>query len=475
MAVIKFYNTLTREKDIFTPLREGAVGMYNCGPTVYNYAHIGNLRAYVFADVLRKTLEYGGYEVTQIINITDVGHLVSDEDEGEDKMEKGAAREGKTAQEIAEFYTKSFYEDLAKLNIQPATRYTKATEHIPEQITLIQRLEEKGFTYQTGDGIYFDTAKFPDYGKLALLDIEGLRSGARVEENEEKRNPTDFALWKFSKPEDQRQQEWPSPWGIGFPGWHIECSAMAMKYLGETFDIHTGGIDHIPVHHTNEIAQAECATGKKFVNYWMHSGFVNIEGGKMAKSAGNFVRMATLEEKGISPLAYRYWLLTAHYRKTINFTWETVEGAQTALTKLYEAFFSYEGENGKPNEEYLEKFTSFLDEDLETAGAVASLWDLVKDENVSPADKKATMLEYEKILGLGFGFSKEKLASLGIKLDKTLSAGDIPEKIQKLLEERKTARQEKNWKRSDEIRDEISGLGYSVKDEKSGGQIIIPV
>ncbi|MCX6735478.1 MAG: cysteine--tRNA ligase [Candidatus Parcubacteria bacterium] len=475
MAVIQFYNTLTREKDIFIPLREGAVGMYNCGPTVYNYAHIGNLRAYVFADILRKTLEYHRYKVTQIVNITDVGHLVSDEDEGEDKMEKGAAREGKTAQEIAEFYTKSFYEDLTKLNIQPATRYTKATEHIPEQIALIQKLEEKGFTYATSDGIYFDTEKFPDYGKLALLDIEGLRSGARVEENEEKRNPADFALWKFSKPGEKRQQEWPSPWGIGFPGWHIECSAMAMKYLGETFDIHTGGIDHIPVHHTNEIAQAECATGKKFVNYWMHSGFVNIEGGKMAKSAGNFVRMATLEEKGISPLAYRYWLLTAHYRKTINFTWETVEGAQTALTKLHEIFLNYGNKEGKPDEEYLAKFTSFLDDDLETAEAIASLWDLVKDERISPADKKATMLEYEKILGLGFGFSKEKLSSLGIKLEKTLGVGDVPEEIKKLLGERKKARQEKNWKRSDEIRNEIFGHGYSIKDEKDGEQIIISV
>ncbi len=486
MAVIQFYNTLTREKDIFTPLREGAVGMYNCGPTVYNYAHIGNLRAYVFADILRKTLEYHEYKVTQIINITDVGHLVSDEDEGEDKMEKGAAREGKTAQEIADFYTKSFYEDLAKLNIQPATRYTKATEHIPEQIALIQKLEEKGFTYATSDGIYFDTAKFPDYGKLALLDIEGLRSGARVEENEEKRNPTDFALWKFSNPvrpasvvgygeaREKRQQEWPSPWGIGFPGWHIECSAMAMKYLGETFDIHTGGIDHIPVHHTNEIAQAECATGKKFVNYWMHSGFVNIEGGKMAKSADNFVRMATLEEKGISPLAYRYWLLTAHYRKTINFTWETVEGAQTALTKLHEIFLNYGSEEGKPNDKYLSKFTSFLNDDMETAGAIASLWDLIKDENITPADKRATMMEYEKILGIGFGFSKEKLASLGIKLEKTISKEDIPEEIKKLLEERKNARQEKNWKRSDEIRDEIAGLGYSIKDEKDGEQILLP-
>jgi len=409
----------------------------------------------------------------QIVNITDVGHLVSDEDDGEDKMEKGAAREGKTAQEIAEFYTTSFYEDLAKLNIQTASRYTKATEHIPEQITLIQKLEEKGFTYNTRDGIYFDTAKFPDYGKLAQLDIEGLRSGARVEENEEKRNPTDFALWKFSKPEDKRQQEWLSPWGVGFPGWHIECSAMAMKYLGETFDIHTGGIDHIPVHHTNEIAQAECATGKKFVNYWMHSGFVNIEGGKMAKSAGNFVRMANLEEKGISPLAYRYWLLTAHYQKTINFTWDSVEAAQTALQKLQGIFLNYKEKNGKPNKEYLAKFESFMEDNLETAGIIASLWDLTKDSSVLPEDKRATMLEYEKILGLGFGWNTEKLTAFGIKIESVIIAKDIPDNIKKLLEERKVARTEKNWRQSDEIRDEINREGYSIKDEKNGEQILI--
>jgi cysteinyl-tRNA synthetase len=292
---LEFYNTLTKQKEFFAPLRDGAVSMYNCGPTVYNYAHIGNLRSYVFADVLRRAFEYNGLAVTQIINLTDVGHLTGDRDEGEDKMEKGALREGKTAKDISEFYTKAFFEDLAKLNIEKADRYPKATEHIEEQISLIKKLEEKGFAYVLEDGVYFDTAKFPKYGDLAQLDLVGQKEGARVEANTEKRNPADFTLWKFSKPEEKRQQEWPSPWGTGFPGWHIECSAMSMKYLGETFDIHTGGIDHIPVHHTNEIAQAEAATGKKFVNLWMHHGFVNIEGGKMAKSADNFVRMKSLE------------------------------------------------------------------------------------------------------------------------------------------------------------------------------------
>jgi len=345
----------------------------------------------------------------------------------------------------------------------------KATEHISEQIALVQTLEEKNFTYRTSDGIYFDTSKFSDYGKLARLDIGGLKSGARVEENEEKRNRTDFALWKFSKPEEKRQQEWPSPWGVGFPGWHIECSAMAMKYLGETFDIHTGGIDHIPVHHTNEIAQAECATEKKFVNYWMHSGHVIIGGEKMAKASGNFVRMATLEEKGISPLSYRYWLLQAHYRKTINFTREAVEGAQTALFLLHSAFSSFEETGGKPNGEYLAKFSSSLEDDLETAGAVALLWELMKDDSVSGENKRATILEFEKVLGLGFGWDQEKLSSFGIPVK--AEHVEIPDEIKNLLEERNIARAEKNWKRSDEIRDEIAEMGYKVSDGSGGASI----
>ena len=434
--------------------------MYNCGPTVYHYAHIGNLRAYVFADILRKTLEYNGYDVTQIINITDVGHLVSDEDEGEDKMEKGAAREGKTAQEIAKFYTDAFYADLAKLNIQPATRYTKATDHIPEQIALIQKLEEKGFTYKTSDGIYFDTAKFPDYGKLARLDIAGLHEGARVETNEEKKNRTDFALWKFSKENEHRQQEWPSPFGIGFPGWHLECSAMSMKYLGDTFDIHTGGIDHIPVHHTNEIAQAECATGKKFVNYWMHSGFVNIEGGKMAKSAGNFVRMATLEEKGISPLAYRYWLLTAHYRKTINFTWEAVEGAQTSLERLRQKISKIQKSSWQKTEKPLAfdfSVENIMNDDLDTPTLLANVHEIADSQDYDPSDKIKAIREADKILGLKlFDYTEQG------------AIADIPPEIQSLIEERKTARAEKNWKRSDEIRDKIAQMGYKLTDSNEG-------
>ncbi len=460
---LKFYNTLTKKKEEFIPLQAGKVGMYNCGPTVYNYAHIGNLRAYVFADVLRRTLEYRGYKVTQIVNITDVGHLVSDADEGEDKMEKGARLAGKTAGEIAEFYTNAFFDDLTKLNIQKAGAYPKATEHIPEQIALIQKLEEKSYTYQTSDGIYFDTAKFPRYGEFAGLNIEGQHEGARVEANPEKRNSADFALWKFSGGE-KRQQEWDSPWGVGFPGWHIECSAMSMKYLGETFDIHTGGIDHIPVHHTNEIAQSECATGKRFANYWLHSGFVNIEGGKMAKSEENFIRLATLEEKGISPLAYRYWLLTAHYSKTINFTWEAVEGAQTALIKLHELFRSFKDEDGAPDTEYLARFAEAIDDDLDTPRTIALLWELIKDPGTQ--NKKATMLEFDKVLGLGFSPGK-----LLATVRENISVEDTPIIIKNLLLEREIARKNKNWQKSDDLRDEIERMGYKVIDTDNGVKI----
>lgn len=467
MSLVLF-NTLTKEKELFVPLSAGKVGMYNCGPTVYNFAHIGNLRAYVFADILRRTLEHDGYEVTQIINITDVGHLVSDSDEGEDKMEKGARLAGKTAQEIAEFYMEVFFEDLKKLNIQKATAYPRATEHIVEQIALIKKLEAKGFTYKTSDGVYFDTAKFPRYGDFAGLNIEGQKEGTRVESNPEKRSPTDFALWKFSGSE-KRQQEWSSPWGIGFPGWHIECSAMSMKYLGETFDIHTGGIDHIPVHHTNEIAQSECATGKKFANFWLHSGFVNVEGGKMAKSEENFIRLETLEERGISPLAYRYWLLSAHYSKTVNFTWETLEGAQTALKKLHEIFRNLEDKKAEVNSEYLARFSEALNDDLDTPKVIALLFELLKDSEVK--NKRAIMLEFDTILGLGFSMSKKELETHGIKSQIELSTNDTPILIQNLLLEREIARKNKNWRKSDELRDEIAKMGYKVTDTDEGTRV----
>ncbi|MBU2542036.1 cysteine--tRNA ligase, partial [Patescibacteria group bacterium] len=353
--MLKLYNTLSRKKEEFTPLKKGLfkskeVGLYTCGPTVYNYAHIGNLRSYVFEDILKRTLEYNKYKVKHVMNITDVGHLTSDADEGEDKMEKGAKREGKTAWEIAEFYTQAFKSNLHDLNIEEPNIWCKATDHIPEQIKLVQKLIEKGVTYETSDGIYFDTTKIDDYGKMANLKNQKLKAGERVDMGE-KKNTTDFSLWKWSSrhselhPErptgsegslssPKRQMEWKAFGRMGFPGWHLECSAMATKYLGEQFDIHCGGIDHIPVHHTNEIAQSETATGKKpWVKYWLHNEFLNMANpstgaqGKMAKSAGNFITLDTLKTHNINPLAYRYFLLQTHYRKQLSFSWEALEAA----------------------------------------------------------------------------------------------------------------------------------------------------
>ncbi|HYC83523.1 MAG TPA: cysteine--tRNA ligase, partial [Candidatus Paceibacterota bacterium] len=330
--MISLTNTLTRRKEEFEPIAPGRVGIYSCGPTVYHYVHIGNLRSFLLSDLARRIFEYDGYEVRQVINITDVGHLAGDSDEGEDKIEREAKKTGRTAEEIAAFYTEAFFADLKALNIKTeSTVFPKASEHIAEQLEIIKVLEAKGHTYRTSDGIYFDTSRFDAYGELARLDTEGLKAGARIEVNPEKRNPADFALWKFSPAGGKRQQEWESPWGIGFPGWHIECSAMSMKYLGKHFDIHTGGIDLAFPHHSNERAQSECATGQTFANVWLHGEFVNIASEKMSKSLGNVYRLADLEEKGFSPLAYRYWLLTAHYRSLVNFTWEALAGAQTAL------------------------------------------------------------------------------------------------------------------------------------------------
>ncbi|MEK7477956.1 MAG: cysteine--tRNA ligase [Patescibacteria group bacterium] len=457
---IKLYNTLTRAKEDFKPIHEGEVGLYSCGPTVYQYAHIGNMRSYVFSDILKRVLEYNGFLVKQVINITDVGHLVGDLDEGEDKVEQSAAKEDKTAKEIADFYLTSYRDDLVKMNIKiVGTIFPKATEHIQEQINLIKILEEKGFTYRTSDGIYFDTSLYPKYTELAQLDLAGLKEGARVKVNPEKKNPTDFALWKFSQPEEHRQQEWNSSWGIGWPGWHVECSAMSMKYLGSHFDIHTGGIDHIPVHHTNERAQSECATGEPVVNYWLHNGFIMVEGEKMAKSLGNFYRLADLAAKGFTPLAYRYWLLTANYRQTVNFTWEALGAAQTAYKKLINQLSEIKSDTeiGSVSASYNEQFLSFIDDDLNTAGGIALLWDMFKDKNLSDEDKLATTFKWDEVLGL--------------KLRESLVPIEVPGSVRKLVDEREEARQNKDYTKSDELREEIRGLGYSVEDTDRGPKI----
>lgn len=459
MAIKKdifLYNTKGRTKEKFVPLHSDEVRMYHCGPTVYNYAHIGNLRAYVFADILRRTFEWSGYAVKQVINITDVGHLVSDADDGQDKMQKGAQREGKTAWDIAKFYESAFKEDLSILNIKTeGTQFPRATEYIQEQIELVRTLEQKGYTYKTSDGIYFDTSKFERYADFAKLDIKGMQEGARVAVNDEKKNTTDFALWKFSPTNEKRDMEWESPWGIGFPGWHIECSAMSEKLLETPFDIHTGGIDHIPVHHTNEIAQSECASEHEYVHYWMHVNFLNIKDGKMAKSGDNFIRLQTLIDRGISPVAYRYWLLTSHYRSTVDFSFEAIEAAQTALNRLYDAYLSLGDTSGEINTSVVEKCKESANDDLNTAEVIAHVWEYVKSTD-NNKNKKATLDELDKILGLNFSLQKK---------------GAVPEEIITLAEARLLSRANKDWAESDRIREEIEAKGFNIKDTGDQYQI----
>ena len=462
MNKIFLYNTLGREKQEFIPLNQANVGMYCCGPTVYNFAHIGNLRSYFFEDILKRVLLYNGYEVTHVINITDVGHLVSDDDEGEDKMEKGSKREGKSVWEIADFYADAFIKDITDLNILLPTNWCKATDYIKEQISLIECLEKKGFTYKTSDGVYFNTSKFPEYGKLALLDVEGLEEGKRISFSDEKKNKTDFALWKFSPEGQKRQMEWDSPWGVGFPGWHIECSAMSMKFLGETFDIHCGGIDHIPIHHTNEIAQAEACTGKPFVKYWLHGEFLIEEKGKMSKSKEEFLRLPVLIEKGYSPMDYRYFLLMTHYRKKIKFSFENLDAARNGMKNLKEKIsevknlFSEKEVQSDKTAEYKNKFTGSINDDLNVSEGLALLWDVLKNDNLKPGEKIFLINDFDKVLGLKLG---EVLAE---KEDK------IPQEIYELIEKRKTAKQNKDFKLADTIRAEIKEKGYEVLDKKGG-------
>ncbi|MCH7529795.1 cysteine--tRNA ligase [Patescibacteria group bacterium] len=472
-APLTLFNTLSGKKEVFKPLKGAQVRMYNCGPTVYDYPHIGNFRPYVFTDILRRTLEYNGYTLRQVINITDVGHLTSDADEGEDKVEKKARNEKKRVVDIVKESTKVFFEGLVKLNIKTEnTQFPKASDYIKEQIALIETLEERAYTYETSDGIYFDTSRFPDYGKLGNIDVKGLKSGARVEENKEKKHLTDFALWKFSKPEDKRQQEWDSPWGTGFPGWHIECSAMAMVHLGKQIDIHTGGIDHIPIHHNNEIAQTESITQKQFSQFWVHNEFVTIEGQKIAKSLGNVILIKDVEERGFSPLSVRYWMLGAHYKTPINFTWEALEGAQTALFKLHR-YFSEEWGNtdGIIAASYRSRFSSFINDDLNTPKAIALIWKLVHDENVPQEDKKATLLHFDTVLGLGFSESKQGTLDLLSQYQKNLSNEDTPKKIQNLLKKREIARNEKEWEKADQLRQKIEAGGYKVEDTDGGSKV----
>jgi cysteinyl-tRNA synthetase len=461
---IKLFNTMGREKQVFKPIIPGEVKLYACGPTVYDHAHIGHFRAYTFVDTLVRMLKYNGLKVTHVMNITDVGHLTDDADQGEDKIEKAAKKEGATAWEIAQKYEEEFFDDMEKLNIKKPDIVCKATDHIQDMIELIKRIEKNLYTYKTSDGIYFDTSQLEDYGKLANLDIEGLKEGARVEKNPEKKNPTDFALWKFSPKYKVRHMEWDSPWGKGFPGWHIECTAMSMRYLGEVIDIHTGGIDHIPVHHTNEIAQAQGATMKiEFVNYWLHNNFITIDGEKMSKSKGNFYTMKDIDDRYIDPLALRYLFLTAHYRTQLNFTWDSLHAAESALNTLREHLRILQEENEdeksdiKKIQKYKQKFLEFINDDLNTPEAVALMWKLIREENeIGNKDKHQLILEFDKVFGL-------RLEE--IKLE------EIPKEIHELIEKREKVRKNKKYEEADKIRNKIRKMGYDLQDTKDGVKV----
>lgn len=449
--VLRLYNTMTRKKEEFKPIVPGKVGLYTCGPTVYWFGHVGNFRSYVFSDVLYRVLKLNGYDVNRIINVTDVGHLTSDSDEGDDKIEEAAKKEGKTAKEISEFYFNAFLTDYKKLNLIEPSVWSKVTDHIPEQVKLIETLEEKGYTYKTEDGIYFDTSKFPNYGKLSRKNLDDLEAGKRVDMRD-KKNKSDFALWKFSG-DEERQQEWDSPWGVGFPGWHIECSAMAMKYLGETIDIHTGGIDNMPIHHENEIAQSECATGKKFVNYWMHGGFLNLPGGKMSKSEGKIKTISQLEEDGFDPLAYKLFNYSALYRRPLTWTIEGFEGAQESFKKL-KRLTTELVDDGEKNEEFLKRFSDAINDDLNMPQALAVFWELLRDKDAK--GKYQTVEKMDEVFGLKL-FEKDEI--------------DIPDEIKAIAEERKEARENKDWAKSDELRDKLKDMGWIVEDSKKGYEL----
>ncbi|MGM0432631.1 MAG: cysteine--tRNA ligase [Spirochaetota bacterium] len=460
---IQLYNTMARAVQEFIPLYDSEVKMYACGPTVYNHAHIGNLRTYIFEDILRRVLEYFNYTVTHVMNVTDVGHLVSDNDEGEDKMVKSSRETGRSVYEIADYYTTSFFTDTDKLHIKQPSVACRATDHIQDMIDLIKRLEARGHTYQAGGNVYFSIDTFKDYGRLAQLNLEELQSGARIEVDPNKRNPKDFALWFTKSKFENQSMVWDSPWGKGYPGWHLECSAMSMKYLGEQFDIHCGGTDHIPVHHTNEIAQSEAATGKSpWVKYWLHGEFLLDETGKMSKSKGEFLTLSFLEKKGFHPLDFRYFCLGGHYRSQLQFSFEALEGARTArlnLSNKVKEFLTEAGDQvaseDMPNK-VREEFSAALARDLNTPQALAVLWKAVKDKDLSAAQKLGLLYDFDTVLGLG--------------LDKIQLSGpeELDEESMQLIREREEARASKNFARADEIRAILKERGIEIRDTSSG-------
>ncbi len=452
---MKIYNTQDREVKEFKPISNDRVTMYACGPTVYDFTHIGHMRKYIGDDILKRTLSYLGYNVLHVMNITDVGHLSDDGDAGIDKLEKGAKKEGKTVWDIAQYYTDYFHSTMNAVNVLPPNHETKATDHIKEMISLIEKLIQKGFAYETSQAIYFSVSKDTDYGKLSGQKLSDKLVGVRdeVQEDEEKRHPADFSLWfkRVGKFKDHTMY-WASPWGDGFPGWHIECSAMSMKYLGETIDIHTGGIDHIPVHHENEIAQSECATGHTFVNYWVHHDFLNVDGEKMSKSKNNFYTLDDILNRNINPLAVRLLCVQTSYRKPLNFTWEALENAETQLKKL-QKFVSLNKKEGKADDSYIEKFKSALSDDLNTAIALSIVWELLGDSTLPKEDKYSTLLSFDEVLGLDL---------------KSVEEFKISEEAKELAKERDQARNDKDYAKSDELRIKLENLGYNVLDTKDG-------
>ena len=461
---LTFYNTLTRKKEEFHSIDENRVRMYSCGPTVYSYAHIGNFRTYIFMDTLRRVLKYNGYELKHVMNITDVGHLESDADEGEDKMEKAARKEKKDPYEIANFYTEIFLKDMEKLNIDKPEIITKATENISQMIEYVKEIIKNGYAYETSKGIYFDISKLDKYPVLSNRKLDDQIAGARVDVDPEKKNPYDFALW--IKAPENHIMKWESPWGLSYPGWHLECSTMGRRFLGEEFDIHTGGVDHIPTHHENEIAQSKGATGKIPAHVWMHCEYLQVDGGKMSKSLGNTYTISQLEEKSISPLAFKLFCFTAHYRNKLNFTFEGAYGAQKALERLYDSYIK--NANGVDDvdediiKEYAERFLAYINDDMNMPGAMSVVWEIARNakKSIKFAD---LLLKFDKVLGLDMKNAENYLLEF-----KHEESEELPEEIKALVEERKQARAEKNWVKSDEIRDRIISLGYSIKDTKDG-------
>ncbi|MDP3985797.1 MAG: cysteine--tRNA ligase [bacterium] len=454
--MVRLYNTQTRSMEEFRPLKGKTVRMYSCGPTVYDYVHIGNLRSFLLSDLVRRVLELNGYRVKQVMNITDVGHLAADSDMGEEKMERAARASGKSAWDIAQFYTNAFLRDIDRLHIKRPTVMPRATDHIKEQIELIAVLEKKGFTYRTSDGIYFDTSKFPKYAEFSGQNLEEKEAGARVNVNQEKRNPWDFALWKFSPQDRTREMEWVSPWGKGFPGWHIECSAMSRKYLGQPFDIHTGGIDHVPVHHSNEIAQSEAAYEAPLARFWLHGEFLLVNETRMGKSEGNLLTLDEVERHGLHPAAYRYFLLGAHYRSKMNFTWEALTAAQHALWNIQDIVREWPRPFGH-EKEVEARFLAAVNDDLDMPKALAILWEVLKTEK--PTRRiSGTIVWMDKILGLGLR------DYIGRPLE-------VPAMVKQLAREREEARVAKDFSRADTLRTQIADHGFQVEDTPKGPKI----